>query len=135
MGAADLSAWDVDPSEFPATGSLEDKIRFAVRYAILAPSSHNTQPWRFMIAGRELLLCADRLRSLPVIDPFDRELLISCGAALFNLRVVFSRFSIPIEIGTFPQPSDPDVLARIVFSRSAPAVTASARCSRPSPSE
>jgi hypothetical protein len=71
-----------------------------------------------MIAGSELLLCADRLRSLPIIDPFDRELVISCGAALFNLRVVFSHFRIPVEISTFPQPSDPDVLARLTFPRS-----------------
>lgn len=92
--------------------------RFAVAYAILAPSSHNTQPWRFVIVDNELLVCADRSRSLAVIDPFDRELIISCGAALFNLRVVFSHFGVPIEVTTFPQSSDPDILARIVFPRS-----------------
>jgi hypothetical protein len=93
MGAGNLEAWSVTPSDFPATGTLLDKARFAVRYAILAPSSHNTQPCRFVSGGRELLICADRTRSLPNIDPFDRELIISCGAALFNLRVVAVRTS------------------------------------------
>ena len=120
MSAGNLAAWNIDSSPFPTRGSAIDKTRFAVRYAILAPSSHNTQPWRFIINGDELLVCADRTRSLPNIDPFDRELIISCGAALFNLRVAFAHFNIPVEIVTFPQSSDPDIVARIVYPDSGP---------------
>jgi hypothetical protein len=120
MSAGNLAAWNIDPSRFPVTGPAIAKARFAVGYAILAPSSHNTQPWRFIINGDELLVCADRTRSLPNIDPFDRELIISCGAALFNLRVAFAHFEIPVEISTFPRSSDPDIVARIVFPDSGP---------------
>ena len=49
----------------------------ALRYAVLAPSSHNSQPWSFRLNGNEVELWADRKRSLPVVDPHDRELLIS----------------------------------------------------------
>ena len=103
MIAGNLTAWSVDPSGFPAAGTTADKARFAVNYAILAPSSHNTQPWRFVIIGSELLVSADRTRSLPNIDPFDRELIISCGAALFNLRVALAYFNVPLEITTLDQ--------------------------------
>ena len=120
MSAGNLAAWNIDPSRFPVTRSAIDKARFAVGYAILAPSSHNTQPWRFIVNGDELLLCADRNRSLPHIDPFDRELIISCGAALFNLRVALAHFNVPVEITTFPQSSDPDIAARIAFPISGP---------------
>ena len=120
MSASNLAAWNIDPSEFPVTGTAIDKARFAVGYAILAPSSHNTQPWRFIANGDELLLCADRTRSLPSIDPFDRELIISCGAALLNFRVALAHFNVPIEITTFPQSSDPDIVARIAFPGSGP---------------
>lgn len=114
------AAWEVDRSSFPADAEPIDKARFAVRYAILAPSSHNTQPWRFVVNGNELLLCADRTRSLPNIDPYDRELVISCGAALFNLRVALAHFNVPIEITTFPQSTEPDVVARITFPAQGP---------------
>ncbi len=120
MSTGNLEAWNVDVSGFPTSGTAIDKARFAIRYAILAPSSHNTQPWRFIINGDELLVCADRTRSLPNIDPFDRELIMSCGAALLNLRVALAYFRVPVEITTFPQSSDPDIVARIVFPPSGP---------------
>lgn len=58
-----------------------------IKAAIAAPSSHNTQPWQFRVADETIELWADRTRALPVNDPYDRELTISCGAALLNLRV------------------------------------------------
>lgn len=122
MAADNLAAWRVDATSFPVTAKAIDKARFAVRYAILAPSSHNTQPWRFVVNGDELLVCADRTRSLPNIDPFDRELVISCGAALFNFRVAMAHFNVPIEIATFPQSTEPDVVARVTFPERGPAL-------------
>lgn len=55
--------------------------------AVLAPSTHNTQPWLFRLADGSVEILADRTRALPVVDPDDRELTISCGALLFNLRI------------------------------------------------
>jgi hypothetical protein len=127
MTGGNLTAWNVEASSFPTSGTAIDKARFAVRYAILAPSSHNTQPWRFIINGDELLVCADRTRSLANIDPFDRELIISCGAALFNLRVALAYFEVPVEITTFPQSSDPDIVARVVFPSSGPTLESLAK--------
>ncbi len=41
-----------DVGEFPAQGSDEEKLAFAARFAILAPSTHNSQPWRFLMRER-----------------------------------------------------------------------------------
>ena len=54
-----------------------------------APSILNTKPWLFrnQHASNRIELLPDWERHLTVIDPRHRELLISCGAALFNLRM------------------------------------------------
>ncbi|MGZ2744920.1 Acg family FMN-binding oxidoreductase [Burkholderia stagnalis] len=92
---------------------LDDQLRSLLRYAVMAPSSHNSQPWRFVIDGNSIAVCADRVRALPVVDPFDRELIISCGAALLNLRVALNHAGFAHTIRTFPSDVDPDVLALV----------------------
>ncbi|HEY9119502.1 MAG TPA: hypothetical protein VIN33_07070 [Marinobacter sp.] len=69
------------------TGPWHEQAVTLIRQTVLAPSSHNTQPWRFRISTSTIDLYADRTRALPVNDPADRELTISCGCALFNLCV------------------------------------------------
>lgn len=56
-----------------------------VRYATLAASGHNTQPWKFAIRPDVIEIHPDYSRHLPVVDPDNRELWISLGCALENL--------------------------------------------------
>lgn len=56
-----------------------------VRYATLAASGHNTQPWKFAVLENTIHIYPDRTRRLPVVDPQDRELWMSLGCALENL--------------------------------------------------
>ena len=56
---------DVDRKEFPFSGSELARLVYLLRYAILAPSSHNSQPWRVRAVGDSLLVYADRTRALP----------------------------------------------------------------------
>jgi hypothetical protein len=95
------------------TGTPQQQLRFLLAYAILAPSSHNSQPWRFKICTDCVELYADRSRRLPVVDPQDRELIISCGAALGHLQVALRRFGYAADVQAFPDPIDRDLLARI----------------------
>jgi hypothetical protein len=111
-----LSAWNLDEHRFDASAPMEQQLRFALQYAVLAPSNHNAQPWRFIVDGDTVQLCADRKRALPVVDPFDRELVISCGAALLNLRVALSRFGLSYVITLFPSELDPDIVAQVTVS-------------------
>jgi hypothetical protein len=86
-----------------------------VRKAVLAPSSHNTQPWLYRISTGAIDLYADRTRALPVTDPYDRELTISCGCALMNLRVAAAADGLDVHIELLPDPHERDWLARISF--------------------
>jgi hypothetical protein len=109
----ETTAWSVDERQLSPHAGLGEKLRFALRYAVLAPSNHNTQPWHFIVDNDCVTLCADRMRALPVVDPYDRELIISCGAALLNLRVALSRFGLAYAITPFPSTADADVLAHL----------------------
>ena len=108
-----LTMWKVKEAEFPHHGTVEEKLKFILNYAILAPSSHNTQPWLFKIDSEEIYLYADRNRGLSIADPEGRELVISCGTALFNLRIALHHFGYKGEIITFPNPANSELLACI----------------------
>jgi hypothetical protein len=107
--------------EFPASAGADEKLLFLLRYVVQAPSNHNTQPWLFRIQGHELDLIADLNRSLPVTDPQNRELIISCGAALNHLRVAARYFGYAPSVEAYPEPEYPDLLAR--FSLGGPCDT------------
>ena len=59
--------------------ALDGDLRTVVELASLAPSVHNTQPWRFTWDGETLAVHEDPSRALPVLDPTGRERRISCG--------------------------------------------------------
>jgi len=135
-----------DEGTFPEGGTEEQIWEFLLRYAVRAPSGHNTQPWRFHIGDGRLQLCADRRRGLPVVDPEDRELVMSCGAALAHLTVALRHFGYAGDVSPFPDPADRDLLAtvglgqvhrgRAIISCSRPSTvgTRTAPSSRPGPS-
>lgn len=64
-----------------------DVLRTAVEAAVLAPSTHNSQPWKFRIQGSKLEIYADPRRYLPVLDAERRQQIQSCGCALYNARI------------------------------------------------
>jgi hypothetical protein len=111
-----LQAWNISEDDFPEKGSLAEKLQFMLGYAILAPSSHNTQPWIFKIADDSVKLYADRTRALPVVDPDDRAMIISCGAALLHLQLAMHHFGYEYRTELLPDPLDRDLLARVTVS-------------------
>jgi hypothetical protein len=90
-------------------------MREAAARATLAPSIHNTQPWRFRLGRHSLEMRLDPERQLHVLDPGRRQLLISCGCALFNARVAVAAGRHTLRVERFPEPSDPDLVARLTL--------------------
>ena len=83
--------------------------------ATRAPSSHNTQPWLFRARGDAIELFADRTRALPVNDPYDRELTISCGAALAHLEVAAAAAGHGVRTQLVRGGDEPDHLATLTL--------------------
>lgn len=103
-------------SEFVVDPDLFETL---VAAAIQAPSSHNTQPWLFVRHATAIDLLADRRRALPVNDPHDRELTVSCGAALFNLRVAAAAAGLEATVTLPAGAQGDDLLARIALAPAA----------------
>lgn len=98
------------------TGDALDAVllRLALAKVVRAPSSHNSQPWSFHVVGDTVELRADPSRRLPVVDPNDRELIISCGAALDHLRVVLRGHGVEPVVELL---DDGERLARVRFGQ------------------
>jgi len=79
-------------SLFPRSASLEQQARWLIRYAIAAPSGHNSQPWLFRWQQEALEVHADESRWLRVADDDRRELFLSLGCAIENLMVAAEHF-------------------------------------------
>jgi hypothetical protein len=109
-------------SATPSPAEFSSVLADAAREALRAPSVFNSQPWRWRVGPDGLDLFADRERQLAATDPDGRLLFVSCGAALHHARVALTAAGFQIEVIRFPEPGQPDLLARIrVTGRREPA--------------
>lgn len=107
----------IDEAEFYEIEEPAAQKEFLLRYAVLAPSGHNTQPWAFRVVDAGVEVYADYSRRLPVSDPNDRELLISIGAAIANLRVAAAHFGFDSTVLYSPTTTDADAPVALVALR------------------
>ena len=97
-----------------------DQVPALVAIAGRAPSILNTQPWLFRVAGNAVELHADPGRALRLLDPAGRELMISCGAALYGLRLAVRRLGYVPAVSLRPDPARPALLAQVYLGAPAP---------------
>jgi nitroreductase len=108
-------------------GLAGSELQDVLQAAVLAPSLHNSQPWRFRVTADSIELHADPERRLRVADPSMRELRIGCGAALFNLRLALIGHGVRPLVTVLPDPTDPELLAVIRRGGSRPPTPAERR--------
>jgi nitroreductase len=81
-----------------------------------APSSHNSQPWRWIVGDAEVDLFSDQSRTVRSTDNSGREMVVSCGAALGHFRVAMAAVGWDTNVDRFPNPNDLNHLATADFS-------------------
>jgi nitroreductase len=96
-------------------------VRGLAEAAGAAPSIHNTQPWRLRVTDELIELHGDPDRMLWVADPGGRALHLSCGAALFNLRLSIRMLGAKPLVWPLPDPQGkPTLLASVELAPGRP---------------
>ncbi|MFG1798061.1 Acg family FMN-binding oxidoreductase [Nocardia sp. NPDC049149] len=98
----------------------DNTVKAALALAVRAPSVHNSQPWRWRIGRRSVHLYLDPARALPATDPDQRDMIVSCGAALHHLRVACAALGWSAVVHRLPNPADPNHLASVELLRHRP---------------
>jgi hypothetical protein len=118
----------MDIFEAPSDGlsavaaSDEEIARFVTDAGVQAPSVHNTQPWRFHWGEHEISMIANNERQLRLADPLGREMMISCGAALFNVRVALRYLGFVPKTRVQPDVDLPGLVARVTWDQQVPPI-------------
>ena len=114
--AAKMSdSWYVTDEPLPA-----HPLERLVYYARLAPSSHNRQPWKFVIGESEIDLFADVDKWLRVADRDRREMFISLGCAIESIRIAADYAGYGTAVRHFPVMNNESLVARITVNRDGP---------------
>ncbi len=98
---------------WPEAAAGSGLLRELVRYATLAPSSHNTQCWKFRLGERAIHILPDLSRRCPAVDPDDHHVFVSLGCAAENLVQAALAHGLQAELAF-------DAAARAVQVRLAP---------------
>ncbi|MBI2444225.1 MAG: hypothetical protein HYV42_03225 [Candidatus Magasanikbacteria bacterium] len=112
---ANYNAWAVKPEDFPKNGPLSEQLKFLLRYGILAPSAHNTQPWYFDIKDNVIEIYINKKRILGASDPTGRQTYESMGACIENLVIAANYFNFHVQVNySFGKEDDERKLVAIV---------------------
>lgn len=83
--------------------------------ARLAPSMHNSQPWRFVAGPERLQVLIDATRATPAVDPSGRSMWLSCGAAVLNALLTARANDRTCTASVGPTKEQPDLVATLTL--------------------
>ncbi|HVX70631.1 MAG TPA: hypothetical protein VHA79_13180 [Mycobacteriales bacterium] len=104
-----------------------EDLQVVAEFAALAPSVHNTQPWRFVSGPASLEIHIDADRGLDYLDPWHRQMLISCGAAAEFGRLGIRSLGVACIARLLPDPSHPTLVAKLISGAAEPLTPAEQR--------
>ena len=108
-----LEAWSPRVPKGHADTTDAQILTAAMGWAILAPSGHNSQPWKLRQHDNVVEVRADRSKRLPVVDPNDRELIMSCAALTTHLELALAGLNRVSQTDWLPPDGSPDMVARV----------------------
>jgi len=84
----------ISTKSFTSLKTVEERIKYLLRYAVLAPSTHNSQPWLFKIKGNKCEIHLNKEKKIPYADPKGRDMYISLGCCIENFLLAAKYFGV-----------------------------------------
>ncbi|MBN1623794.1 MAG: hypothetical protein JW903_05460, partial [Clostridia bacterium] len=102
--------YDVSRDEYDDEKGFMSGTQFAlIRAGIMAASSHNMQPWKVRIDSESsFTLLADMSKILPVIDPDNKQLMMSQGTFIGAVKSYAKEQGIDLRVEYIMQDTDND---------------------------
>ncbi len=119
MEKENYKPWDIDFAKYEECRTWKEKLHFLINFAVLAPSSHNSQPWIFEIRDQSIFIYQNSLRKLKVGDPDNRLLLMNLGCAIENIRVAADYYGLSYDVSYLPDAIHENLVAIIRFDETA----------------
>lgn len=117
MEKENYKSWNINPDDFFKCKTKKEEILFLLNFAILAPSSHNSQPWLFSIEESLISVYVNSNKKLKVGDKENRLLFISLGCVIKNILVAADFFGFTFSVNYFPDVRDSDIVATILLDK------------------
>ncbi len=114
---------ELDPyiaTQQPLASAGDQRLKEMLAWALLSPSPHNTQPWRWSVQDGVVSLYGDYSKRLAVCDPDGRELVIGCGSSLEHYLLRVGLDGDPVEVDLLPDTSQTELLAKVVIGQGTP---------------
>jgi len=85
-------------NNFVENSVLNSDMEFILEHAIMAPSRYNSQPWKFIVSDNQISVFPDFKRALTVSDKPQRELYVSLGCVIENIKISAAEIGYIAEI-------------------------------------
>lgn len=108
------SPWNINISDFFLIKIPEEKILFLLKFGILAPSTHNSQPWLFKVESNICEIYSNPAIAIKEADPSGRDLYISLGCLIENIYIAAAYYNIVCKI-SYLLDLDTNLVARLRF--------------------
>lgn len=118
-GGGELADYEAVAADLRTPLPAEPALTDFVRFATLAPNSHNTQPWTFAIESDAVTIRPDFARACPVVDPDNHHNFVSLGCAAENLLIAAQASGRPAKVIVTPDGAQTAI--RVELGQSAPA--------------
>lgn len=106
--------WKTEAAKVAKELPAQEKIKSILRFAVLAPSTHNSQPWLFKITDTSCFIYYNSKIKLPESDLKSRNLYISFGCLIENLVIASEYFGVFDKVTYFPS-KEKNLITRVDF--------------------